>query len=232
MKKVHLLSTAAALLLTVGAASAQGMKNHEAPGRAPAAQQNAPAEKIAPAQKSAPALKSERKTHETTGQASRKEHETTGQAPSKEPENHMGKEKSHMGKDSQMNKSGEGKASQMNKSGESRAQGEIKSKSNEAATKERNSTTGQGAAASSGKLSTEQRTKITTVFRQHKVTPAHLNVSVSVGTRVPESVHFYPLPREVVVIYPEWRGYDYIMVGDQILVINPRSHEIVAILEA
>jgi hypothetical protein len=232
MKKVHLLSTAAALLLTVGAASAQGMKKDEAPGRAPAAQQNAPAEKIAPAQKSAPALKSERKTHETTGQASRKEHETTGQAPSKEPENHMGKEKSHMGKDSQMNKSGEGKASQMNKSGESRAQGEIKSKSNESATKERNSTTGQGAAASSGKLSTEQRTKITTVFRQHKVTPAHLNVSVSVGTRVPESVHFYPLPREVVVIYPEWRGYDYIMVGDQILVINPRSHEIVAILEA
>ena len=232
MKKVHLLSTAAALLLTVSAASAQGMKKDEAPGRAPAAQQNAPAEKMAPAQKSAPALRSQRKTpettgqasrkeHETTGQASRKEHETTGQAPSKEPENHMGKENSHMGKDSQMNKSGE-----------SRVQGDIKSKSNESATKERNSTTGQGAAASSGKLTTEQRTKITTVFRQHKVTPAHLNVSVSVGTRVPESVHFYPLPREVVVIYPEWRGYDYIMVGDQIVVINPRSHEIVAILEA
>jgi len=93
-------------------------------------------------------------------------------------------------------------------------------------------TTGQGAAAGSTKLSTEQRTKITTIIRQQKVEPAHLNVSVRVGTRVPESVRFYPLPAEVFVVYPEWRGYDYILVGDQILVINPRTHEIVAILEA
>ena len=49
MRKARLLSTVAAtLLLTVGAASAQTMKNDDAPGRAPAAQQNAPAEKIAP----------------------------------------------------------------------------------------------------------------------------------------------------------------------------------------
>jgi hypothetical protein len=45
-------------------------------------------------------------------------------------------------------------------------------------------------------------------------------------------VRLYPLPAEVFVIYPEWRGYDYIVVGNQILVINPRTHEIVAILEA
>ena len=93
-------------------------------------------------------------------------------------------------------------------------------------------TTGQGAAAGSAKLSSEQRTKITTIFHQHKVAPAHLNVAVRVGVRVPESVHFYPLPVEVVDVYPEWRGYDYILVGDQILVIDPRSHEIVAVLEA
>jgi hypothetical protein len=29
-------------------------------------------------------------------------------------------------------------------------------------------------------------------------------------------VHFYPLPSEVFVVYPKWRGYDYILVGDQI----------------
>jgi uncharacterized protein DUF1236 len=49
---------------------------------------------------------------------------------------------------------------------------------------------------------------------------------------VPASVRFYPLPAEVFVVYPEWRGYDYILVGNEILVINPRTHEIVAILEA
>ena len=63
-----------------------------------------------------------------------------------------------------------------------------------AADEDRRTTTGQGAAAGRAKLSSEQRTKITTIFHQHKVAPAHLNVSVSVGTRVPDSVHFYPLP--------------------------------------
>ena len=91
---------------------------------------------------------------------------------------------------------------------------------------------GQGSAATSATLTTEQRTKITTVIKQQKVAPVQLNVSVRVGTRVPDSVRFYPLPEEVFVIYPEWRGYDYILVGDQILVIDPRTHEIVAILEA
>jgi hypothetical protein len=93
------------------------------------------------------------------------------------------------------------------------------------------STTGQGAGAAA-RLSTEQRSKITTVIRQQKVQPVKLNVSISVGTRVPSTVRFYPLPREVVVIYPEWRGYDYILVGDQIVILDPGTHEIVAIIEA
>ena len=73
---------------------------------------------------------------------------------------------------------------------------------------------------------------VTSIIKQRKVEPTKLSVSVSVGTRVPASVHLYPLPVEVVALYPAWRGYEYILVGDQIVVINPRSHEIVAILEA
>jgi hypothetical protein len=96
----------------------------------------------------------------------------------------------------------------------------------------RSTTIGQGAAAGSAKLSTEQRTKITSIIKQHKIEPTKLSVSVSVGTRVPASVHLYPLPAEVVAVYPAWRGYEYILVGDQIVVINPRSHEIVAIIES
>jgi hypothetical protein len=57
----------------------------------------------------------------------------------------------------------------------------------------KSSTAAQGGA----KLSTEQRTEITTIIKQHKVEPARLNVRVSVGTRAPSSVRFYPLPAEV-----------------------------------
>jgi hypothetical protein len=35
-----------------------------------------------------------------------------------------------------------------------------------------------------------------------------------------------------VEIEPSWRGYDYFLVGDQIVIIDPRSMEIVAIIDA
>jgi hypothetical protein len=92
------------------------------------------------------------------------------------------------------------------------------------------STTGQGAAGAAAKLSSEQRTKITTIIKEQKVQPTHLNISVRVGARVPESVHFYPVPTQVIEVYPEWRGYYYILVSGEILIIEPDTHEIVAIL--
>ncbi|MGJ5131624.1 DUF1236 domain-containing protein [Bradyrhizobium sp. SZCCHNRI1073] len=90
-------------------------------------------------------------------------------------------------------------------------------------------TTGQAGAGA--KLTTEQRTKITSVIRSQHVEPVtNVNFNISVGTRVPREVHFHPLPAEVVTIYPEWRGYDFILVREQIVVIDPRTYEIVAVL--
>jgi hypothetical protein len=97
-------------------------------------------------------------------------------------------------------------------------------------------TTGQGAAGGRAavNLSTEQRTRIQTVIKEKShVRPAtNINFSVSVGARVPRSVHLYPLPVEVVDVYPSWRGYQFILVGDEIVVIDPNTFEIVAVIEA
>ena len=249
MRKAKLLSTVAvALLFSVGAASAQGM-NKEAPQQAPAAQQKAPAEKVAPSIKGG-----EHKAPQTTGQAtpdtkaakpqttgqaapdakSAKPHETTGQSPKSDADDKAPTRNRAMDKDKAMDKD--------NKSGaEATGKSDVRSKSEEHGASSRSSqtttehdraTTGQGAAAGSAKLTTEQRTKITSIIHEHKAEPAHLNVSVSVGTRIPATVHVYPLPVEVISIYPEWRGYDYILVGDQIVIINPRTHEVVANVEA
>jgi hypothetical protein len=93
-------------------------------------------------------------------------------------------------------------------------------------------TSGQ-AAAGAVSLSAEQRTTFRTAITRQKVQPAkHVNFSISVGERVPRSVHSYPVPVELVHSYPRWRGYDYFLVGDQIIVVNPRTHEIVAVLES
>ena len=189
MIKTRLLATAAALaLMTAGAASAQDhLKKDEMPAQAPAAQQKAPAEKVAPNMHAG-----DRKLPETTGQATWSDTGKT-QALDKSPAASQGATEKSDSKAS---------AAQDNSSGAT--------KSSRSANEKNNATTGQGAAAGSAKLTTEQRTKITTVIRQHKVPSVHLNVSVSVGARVPANVHFYPLPVEVINIYPEWRGYDYI----------------------
>jgi hypothetical protein len=92
-------------------------------------------------------------------------------------------------------------------------------------------TTGQAGAGA--KLSTEQRTKITSVIRSQHVQPVtNVNFSISVGTRVPRNVGFHPLPAEIVTIYPEWRGYEFFLVGNQIVVVNPRTLEIVDVIDA
>jgi Protein of unknown function (DUF1236) len=92
-------------------------------------------------------------------------------------------------------------------------------------------TTGQAGAA--GKLSTEQRTQITSVIKEQRVAPVtNVNFSISVGTRVPRDVTFHTLPERVVTIYPEWRRYKYILVKEQIVIVDPNTYEIVAVLEA
>jgi hypothetical protein len=225
MRNLRLLSTTAALLLlSAGAVSAQGTKTDETPGT-PAAHQNAPVRKTAPTLKT-----DQSKVPEKTGQVTppaptsdRKEMKTETMDKGA-PAAATAKDSSSTGgsadvKSKGTNSAAESSAGAASVSGKSAEEG-------------KGSATSQGAATPSAKLSTEQRTKISAIFTKNKVAPEHLNVVANVGTRIPDSVHFYPLPQEVFVIYPEWRGYEYIVVGDEVLVIDPRSHEIVAILEA
>jgi hypothetical protein len=38
------------------------------------------------------------------------------------------------------------------------------------------------------------------------------------------------VPVEIVDVYPEYRGYEYFVAEDEIIVVNPRTREIVAVL--
>ena len=95
-----------------------------------------------------------------------------------------------------------------------------------------------GAAGRSGgaavQLSQDQRTKIkdVVVHDRNVARVNNANFSVSVGARVPKDVHVLVLPPEVVTIVPEYRGFEYVLVGDQLLIIDPDTMEIVAILPA
>jgi Protein of unknown function (DUF1236) len=98
---------------------------------------------------------------------------------------------------------------------------------------QQNGTSGRAGGASV-QLSQDQRTKIKDiVVRDHNVARVNnADFNVSVGVTVPRTVHVAVLPAEVVTIVPEYRGFDYVVVGDQLLIIDPNTMEIVAILPA
>lgn len=218
MTQTRLLTTAAlALVISAGAAYAQ--KSGASPEPAPSAQQNTPPDKMAP-----PMNAGERKggMPETTGQGPQRLSPGSGENTNikdmkAEPPQRSGAAPETGVKDD--------KAGTAGKSG-------AESTSGATARDTQSSTIGQGSAGARANLTTEQRTKITSVIKQQRVEPVKLNISISVGTRVPDHVRYYPLPAEVVTIYPQWRGFDYIIVGSTIVVIDPGTREIVAVLEA
>lgn len=248
--KKTLLMSVATVALIVGVASAQ----------APPAQQNAPAEKSGPAMKQAPDAakpgqkasqpKADIKKDKGAQAPSPASKSTTGQAPARdndgvtpkgaksEPKS-PGKTRSEMKADTKAKADAKSDARSPEKSSEK--SGDTKSgdaktgdaKTGDAKTGDtKPATTGQGSAGAAT-LSTEQRTTIRTVIKKQNVQPmTNVNFSISVGAQVPSTVRFYPVPGELVQIYPHWRGYDYFLVGDQIIVVNPRTQEIVAVLEA
>lgn len=227
-RKMLLTSVAAAALIAgVGVVSAQAP-----PAPAPAAQQNAPAEKMGPALRetgqASPDTKLDQKASEPKADIKRDKgaqapapatKSTTGQAPAQDDKK---------SKATSSETKSPGKTSSDMKA-DTKTRADTKEKADDA----KAATTGQGATGTAATLSTEQRTTIRTVIKHQNVQPiTNVNFSISVGARVPRTVNFYPVPVELVQIYPHWRGYDYVLVGDQIIVVNPRTHEIVAVLDA
>lgn len=91
-------------------------------------------------------------------------------------------------------------------------------------------TTGQGSATGATRLSPATRNEIVTIFRDHRVATAQLDRPVRAGAQIAADVHSYPVPKDVIDLVPQWRGYNYIMSGDETLIINPATRAIVAIV--
>jgi Protein of unknown function (DUF1236) len=92
-------------------------------------------------------------------------------------------------------------------------------------------TTGSAATSATAAPPVEKRGQIATAIKQEKVEETTVTFNVSVGTAVPNSVRYYPLPSHIVEIYPEWRGYDFILVHGKYVILRPHTHEIVYIIE-
>jgi hypothetical protein len=93
-------------------------------------------------------------------------------------------------------------------------------------------TTGNAATSATAAPPAEKRTQITSAIKQEKVEEVtNVNFNLSLGTMVPAGVRYHPLPSRIVEIYPEWRGYDFILVHGRYIILRPQTHEIIYIIE-
>jgi hypothetical protein len=90
-------------------------------------------------------------------------------------------------------------------------------------------------ASGSVNLTPDQKTKIRTTVIQSgsapKVSRSSINFNISVGTVVPRSVSFAAVPPTLVEIHPAWRGYRYFVVDEEIVIIDPNTLRIVAVID-
>ena len=78
-------------------------------------------------------------------------------------------------------------------------------------------------------LSDEQRTKVRETVLSGRDVPRvdRVNFEIEVGRPVPREVRIREVPTTLVEIYPEWRGHEYFVVNDEIVIVD-RSRRIVS----
>jgi Protein of unknown function (DUF1236)/Putative peptidoglycan binding domain len=89
----------------------------------------------------------------------------------------------------------------------------------------------QGAQEAGGSvtLNSQQRTRIQQTVLASRNVPRvnNVNFALSVGTAVPSNVRIVDVPSALIEINPQWRGHQYFVVRDEIIIVD-RSRKIVA----
>jgi hypothetical protein len=205
-------------------AHAQGTERAAPSSQPPAAQRSVPPEKMGPAGKTGPAMNGDTRRAPESG--------TTGQgSPNTEPQ--RSQDEHRQGTQPSQHPAPRANPQHRKAPGASDNRSQERPNAQAPAHKRGQGTTGQGAAGASANLTSEQRTKISTTIRQTHVRPVtHVNFNVAVGTVIPRSIHVHTLPPAIVDVYPDWRGYNFVLVGDEIVIIDPATHRIVAVIDA
>ena len=93
-------------------------------------------------------------------------------------------------------------------------------------------TTQRGQTASTT-VNDQQRTQIIEKLRSDRTaarTTQNLNIQVNIGQPLPPRVRPRALPPDIVRIAPQYRGYEYTVVEDEIVIVEPRSRRVVDVI--
>jgi uncharacterized protein DUF1236 len=80
-------------------------------------------------------------------------------------------------------------------------------------------------------LDTQQQSSIGQAIAQRGFKPlTNVSFSIAVGIKVPAAVQLRALPSDLATFVPQYRGYSFVVVEEQIVIVDPGTHEIVAIV--
>ncbi|MER9657509.1 DUF1236 domain-containing protein [Mesorhizobium sp. M0152] len=161
-----------------------------------------------------------------------------GQAGTKTEEQAQGTAKCQTGmancpKGSKTNEQAQGKTKM--KTTEQNAQGKTGTTTEQNAQGNANVQTDQNKTASINNVTVEQKTQITQIIHETHVQPVRdVGFDISVGVEVPRhKIRLHRLPPRIVKIVPAYERYEYFVLADgRIVIVDPDTYEIVAILEA
>jgi hypothetical protein len=84
-------------------------------------------------------------------------------------------------------------------------------------------------------LSAEQRTRLRSSFGFNRDRDrdriSKVRFTKRIGHRIPRHVVLYPVPAAVFAVFPYYRDYSYVILDDDICIIDPVTYEIVDVIE-
>jgi hypothetical protein len=85
--------------------------------------------------------------------------------------------------------------------------------------------------SASANINDDQRTRIIDrLQRERTEAQTNVNIQVNIGARLPSDVRGRPLPPDIVQIVPQYRGHEYMVVREEIVIIEPGRREIVDVI--
>ena len=72
--------------------------------------------------------------------------------------------------------------------------------------------------------------QIATALRATSGPPRNADVDANVGAPLPGNVDVRPLPTMVVNLVPEYRGYEYVVANDDVVIVEPATRKVVEVI--
>jgi hypothetical protein len=81
------------------------------------------------------------------------------------------------------------------------------------------------------RLGSNERQKLQQAFDFRRARVAHARFAHRVGHRIPRNVRLFAIPAGVISFFPYYRDYRYFIVEDEICIVDPRTYEIVDVID-